>query len=115
MEFLDLYGTQEFSAAHHVQKTLAASSRCDVSIACWEPRQTSPIHSHPAADEIYHVLEGEALFRDGRAERRLGPGGTVLFLSGEVHQVESLTRLVLYRVQAGADRGPVFFANWPES
>jgi quercetin dioxygenase-like cupin family protein len=113
MWILDLTQAEEFSPTHHIQKTLAESPRCGISIACWEPEQVSPIHAHPGADEIYHVLRGEGVFRDGRAEHRLGPGGTVLFPAGEAHQVMSLTRMVLYRVQAGADRTPVFFEVWP--
>src|SRR5206468_3592572 len=85
---------------------LAATPKSDISIACWEPGQTSPIHHHPGADEIYHVIEGSGVFNDGRIERRLGPGDTVIFAAGEVHQVTALTRMVLYRVQAGADRHP---------
>lgn len=113
MQILDLKRTQEFSPARHIQKPLAESPRCGVGIACWEPGQTSRIHCHPGADEIYHVLDGEGLFRDGRTEHRLGPGGTVFFPAGEAHQVKSLTRMVLYRVHAGADRRPVFFEVWP--
>ena len=115
MEIVDLEGAREFSPEHHIHKTLTETNRCGVSIACWEPGQTSPIHSHPGADEIYHVLEGEGVFSDGGAERRLGPGGTVLFPAGEVHQVHSLTRMVLYRVQAGADRHPELLEAWPSA
>ncbi len=110
---LDLWRAREFSPAHHVRKTLAATGRCAVGIAFWEPGQISPMHGHPEADEIYHVLEGEGLLRNGRTERRLGPGATVFFPAGEVHQVQSLTRMVLYRVQAGADRHPEFLEAWP--
>jgi len=113
MEVLDLKGAREFSPQHHVQRFLTNTPYCSVSVASWEPGQVSPIHHHPGADEIYHVLEGEGLFSDGRSERRLGPGGTVLFPAGELHQVRSLTRMVLYRVQAGADRHPEFLARWP--
>jgi quercetin dioxygenase-like cupin family protein len=113
MEVLDLDRAREFSPVHHVQKLLTDTPLCSVSLACWEPGQTSPIHCHPHADEIYHVLEGTGLFRDGRAERHLGPGGTVIFPAGEVHQVESLTRMVLYRVQAGIDRHPETLDSWP--
>lgn len=115
MEFVDLEKAREFSPDHHLHKTLAETDRCAVSIACWEPGQTSPIHNHPGADEIYHVLEGEGLFRDGRTERRVGPGGTVLFPAGEVHQVHSVTRMVLYRLHAGADRHPEMFPVWPKA
>ena len=113
MKIVDLKRAVEFSPDRHVQKSLAESPRCGISIACWEPGQVSPIHSHPDADEVYHVLHGEGVFRDGREEARVGPGATVLFPAGEPHQVECLTRMVLYRVQAGADRAPVFFEGWP--
>ena len=69
-------------------------------------KQAEECHRHPGADEIYHVIEGSGLFDDGRTERRLVAGDTVIFPAGEVHQVTALTRMVLYRVQAGADRHP---------
>ena len=50
------------------------------------------------------MIEGEGLFNDGHREVRLKQGDTVVFPAGEVHQVRSVTRMVLYRVQAGADR-----------
>jgi quercetin dioxygenase-like cupin family protein len=115
MEILDLKGQKEFSPDRHVYKFLAETPHCSISVVGWEPGQTSPIHSHPDADEIYHVLEGEGLFNDGRTERRLGPGDTVIFPAGEVHRVQSLTRMVLYRVQAGADRHPEPVDHWPQT
>ncbi len=115
MEILDLRGAEEFSPERHIQKFLTNTPYCSISVASWEPGQSSPIHHHPGADEIYHVLEGQGIFSDGRAERQLGPGGTVIFLAGEPHQVRSLTRMVLYRVQAGADRHPERLEAWPVS
>lgn len=113
MEILDLKGSLQFSPDHHVYTFLAETPFCSISIVGWEPGQTSPIHSHPGADEIYHVLEGEGLFNDGRTERRLGPGDTVIFPAGDVHRVQAVTRMVLYRVQAGADRHPEHVDGWP--
>src|SRR5213594_5182311 len=92
MEILDLKASKEFSPTHHVYKTLAETPNSAISVVGWEPGQTSPIHSHPDADEIYHVLEGEGLFNDGTKEVRLGPGATVVFPAGEVHRVTSVTR-----------------------
>jgi mannose-6-phosphate isomerase-like protein (cupin superfamily) len=113
MEIIDLKAAKEFAPDHHVHKSLTATPQSDISIACWEPGQQSPIHCHPGADEIYHVIEGSGLFNDGRVERRLDPGDTVIFPAGEVHQVTALTRMVLYRVQAGADRHPESLDTWP--
>jgi len=115
MEVVDLKRAREFSTTHHVHKTLTDTPLSDISIACWEPGQASPIHHHPGADEIYHVLEGEGLFSDGRTERKLGAGDTVIFSAGEAHQVKALTRMVLYRVQAGTDRHPEILDAWPAS
>jgi quercetin dioxygenase-like cupin family protein len=112
MKILDLKGSLTFSPDRHVYAFLAETPHCSISIVGWEPGQTSPIHSHPGADEIYHVLEGEGLFNDGHQEVRLGPGDTVIFPAGDVHRVQSLTRMVLYRVQAGADRHPEPVEGW---
>jgi mannose-6-phosphate isomerase-like protein (cupin superfamily) len=113
MEILDLKGSVEFSSDRHVYKFLAETPHSSISVVGWEAGQASPIHSHPDADEIYYVLEGEGLFNDGRKEVRLGPGATVIFPAGEVHRVQSITRMVLYRVQAGADRHPEMVDGWP--
>ena len=113
MEVLDLKGSLEFSPERHVYKFLANTPFCSISVVGWEPWQVSPIHPHPGADEIYHVLEGEGLFQDGRKEVRLGPRDTVIFPAGEVHRVQSLTRMVLYRVQAGPDRHVERLDAWP--
>ena len=113
MEILDLHGSKQFSPTHHVYKTLAETPNSSISVVGWEAGQVSPIHSHPGADEIYHILEGEGLFNDGTKEVRLGPGATVVFPAGEVHKVSCVTRMVLYRVQAGRDRHPEMVNAWP--
>jgi quercetin dioxygenase-like cupin family protein len=113
MEILDLKGSLEFSPSHHVYKSLAETPHSAISIVGWEPGQISPVHSHPDADEIYYILDGEGLFNDGRREVRLGPGATVVFPAGEVHQVKAVTRMALYRVQAGADRRGESVKEWP--
>ena len=59
--------------------SLTVTPRGDITIACWEPGQTSPIHCHPGADEIYHVISGSGLFTDGRTERKLSAGETGSF------------------------------------
>jgi quercetin dioxygenase-like cupin family protein len=113
MDILDLKGSVQFAADHHVYKFLAETPHSSISVVGWEAGQVSPIHSHPDADEIYYILEGEGLFNDGRREVTLGPGATVIFPAGEIHRVQAVTRMVLYRVQAGADRHPESVPDWP--
>ena len=114
MEILDLHGNKEFAADHHVYKTLAETPHSAISVVGWEPGQISPVHYHPDCDEIYHILEGEGRFNDGRREVTLKPGDTVVFPAGEVHQVQAVTRMVLYRVHAGADRRAQMVKEWPK-
>jgi quercetin dioxygenase-like cupin family protein len=114
MEILDLQGSRQFSPEHHVYKTLAETPYSSISVVGWEPGQTSPIHSHPTCDEIYHVLEGQGLFNDGRREMTLRAGDTVIFPAGEVHQVKAVTRMVLYRVQSGPDHRAETVPSWPK-
>ena len=113
MDVFDLRSQTQFSTDHHVYKFLAETPYCSISVVGWEAGQTSPVHSHPTADEIYHVLEGEGLFNDGKRELTLKPGDTVLFPAGEVHTVVALTRMVLYRVQAGPNRSAKSLDAWP--
>ena len=50
----------------------------------------------------------------GRIPRTwLKPGDTVVFPAGEIHQVSAITRMVLYRVHAGADRQAKMVEGWP--
>ena len=113
MEIIDLHKQKELSPTHHIHKTLTSTAYSEISVVGWEPGQKSPIHCHPTADEIYHVLEGEGLFNDGAREITLKPGDTVIFPAGDVHTVVALTRMVLYRVQAGPDRHAKSFEAWP--
>ena len=115
MEILDLMGNLQFSKDHHVYKFLSETPHSSISIVGWEAGQISPIHSHPDADEIYYILQGEGLFNDGKKESRLGPGATVVFPAGEIHRVQAVTRMVLYRVQAGKDRHAEPVKDWPKA
>lgn len=81
MEILDLKGSLEFSPDRRVYTKLVDTPYCSISSVGWEAGQTSPIHSHPMADEIYHVLEGEGLFIDGTREVRLVPPAGCVRLS----------------------------------
>jgi len=40
-------------------------------------------------------------------------GGTVVCSIGEVDQVQALTRMALYRIQAGPDPTPTSYLDWP--
>jgi mannose-6-phosphate isomerase-like protein (cupin superfamily) len=49
-----------------------------------EPGRGPSLHKHPYA-ELFFVLEGEATFSDGAAERVVGPGEVVIVPPEEPH------------------------------
>ncbi len=49
------------------------------------PLLDTSIHVHRETDELYHVLEGEHVFRCGDEEFTVGPGGTVFLPHGVPH------------------------------
>ncbi len=71
----DLKKEEKFDPKHHVEKILGKAGEGDVTVACWEPGQTSPYHCHPNAVELYFCYEGGGTMttpdRDGRGEARL--------------------------------------------
>ena len=54
----DLSAEQMFNAERHVEKILGVVGEGDVTVACWDPGQTSPNHLHPNATEIYFCVQG---------------------------------------------------------
>ena len=49
-------------------------------------RDSPPLHIHHTEDEIFHVLEGEFLFKIDNQEHRLGAGQFILAPKGIPHQ-----------------------------
>jgi quercetin dioxygenase-like cupin family protein len=50
-----------------------------------EAGKATPLHTHPAADETFYMLEGEIRLRIGQQERLLGAGGIAVMPRGTPH------------------------------
>lgn len=50
-----------------------------------EQGKVTPLHAHPASEEIVYVLEGELIVHANGAEHRLGPGSVVVNPRGAPH------------------------------
>jgi hypothetical protein len=61
---------EKFDPKHHVEKILGTAGEGDVTVACWEPGQTSPYHCHPNAVELYFCFEGGGTMRTPTETRR---------------------------------------------
>ncbi len=113
MLVFDLAAEQRFDPAHHVEKILGVVGEGDVTVACWEPGQTSPNHLHPNATEIYFCFSGGGTMRTPAGDVDVKPGSFVVHPRGELHEyVNGPQRTLLFRVRYGDDMS-TRSKNWP--
>jgi len=104
MEVFDLPAEARFDPRRHVEKILGRAGEGDVTVACWEPGQTSPYHCHPNATEIYFCVEGGGTMRTPEGAVAVAPGWFVVHPRGELHEyVNGPARSLLFRVRYGTD------------
>ena len=104
MYVFSLLEEQEFNPQKHVEKVLGTVAAGDVTVACWEPGQTSPYHCHPHATEIYFCFEGGGTMKTPEATVEVGPGSFVVHPPGELHEWRTgAARTLLFRVRYGDD------------
>ena len=63
MYSFNLKTEQVFDPKKHMEKAPGRTGEGDITVACWEPGQTSPYHCHPDATEIYFCFEGGGKMR----------------------------------------------------
>ena len=84
------------------RQVLGTAGEGDVTIACWEPGQTSPYHCHPDATEIYFCFEGGGTMRTPDKTIAIEPGAFIVHPRGELHEyINGPQRTVLFRVRYG--------------
>lgn len=104
MYAFDLKIEQSFDPKKHVEKILGRIAEGDVTVACWEPGQTSPYHCHPDATEIYFCVEGGGTMRTPSETIEVRPGAFVVHPRGELHEyANGPQRTLLFRVRYGED------------
>jgi mannose-6-phosphate isomerase-like protein (cupin superfamily) len=57
-------------------------------------RSTTP-HRHMKTEEVYYVLQGQALMRVGQQSRPVGPGDAIAIPPGASHQISNAGDVVL--------------------
>jgi quercetin dioxygenase-like cupin family protein len=109
----DLSAEQAFNPVRHVEKILGKVGEGDVTVACWEPGQTSPNHLHPNATEIYFCFSGGGVMRTPAGDVDVKPGSFVVHPRGELHEyVNGPQRTLLFRVRYGHDMS-TRSKDWP--
>ncbi len=115
METYRLAEEQEFNPQRHVEKILGKFAEGDVSVACWEPGQISPYHSHPEATEIYFCFQGGGSMKTPEETVAIIPGAFVVHPRGEAHEyANGPERTLLFRIRYGDDMA-VRIKEWPSN
>ena len=115
MYVFDLEREQEFSSEKHVEKVLQVVSGGDVTIACWEPGQTSPNHCHPDSTEIYFCYQGGGKMRTENGTVDVFPGAFIVHPPGELHEyINGPERTMLFRVRYGKNLASRV-KDWPSN
>ena len=115
MLVFDLSAEQEFNPRRHVEKILGVVGEGDVTVACWDPGQTSPNHMHPNATEIYFCFSGGGVMRTPSGVVDIRPGSFVVHPRGELHEyVNGPERTLLFRVRYGDDMS-TRSKDWPSN
>jgi quercetin dioxygenase-like cupin family protein len=76
---------------------------------CLSQGKTTPWHSHPEADEVIYVIEGEILSRLGDEERRVGPGGVTFAPRGTPHAFTVLSETATVLALQTPGTGDAFY------
>jgi quercetin dioxygenase-like cupin family protein len=115
MQAFNLKAEEKFDLQKHVERVLGTVGEGDVTVACWEPGQTSPYHCHPDATEIYFCFEGGGTMRTPAETIAVTPGSFVVHPRGELHEyVNGPERTLLFRVRYG-DEFSSRTKEWPSN
>jgi quercetin dioxygenase-like cupin family protein len=96
-QVFDLRALSEFAPDKRVRKMLFKTDQLWSEIACYEPGQSTVMHTHPREEEAIYVLEGTAHMRIAGEEVVVPPGAIVKFPAAVPHDVRNVgsERLVI--------------------
>lgn len=89
-QVFDLHALKDFAADKRVRKMLFKSEQLWSEIACYEPGQSTVMHSHPREEEAIFVLQGTANMSIAGEEVVVPAGAIVKFPVAAPHDVRNL-------------------------
>lgn len=86
--FVDLEALVQASGEPPWRRCLVGTPGLRVVLLCWPPGSSSVRHVHPAAEEIFSIVRGRALFTIGdEPELEVGPGSFLFAERGVRHLI----------------------------
>ena len=89
-QLFDLHALKDFAPDKRVRKMLFKTDQLWSEIACYEPGQSTVMHTHPREEEAIFVLQGTANMNVGGEEVVVPAGSIVKFPSKVPHDVRNL-------------------------
>ncbi len=89
-QVFDLNALKAFDTDKRVRKMLFKTEQLWSEIACYEPGQSTVMHSHPREEEAIYVLEGTANMSINGDEVVVPAGAIVKFPANVPHDVRNL-------------------------
>ena len=89
-QLFDLHALKAFAPDRRVRKMLFKTDQLWSEIACYEPGQSTVMHSHPREEEAIFVLEGTAHMSIDGQEVVVPAGSIVHFPDRVLHDVRNL-------------------------
>src|SRR5215468_6212808 len=89
-QVFDLHALKAFAADKRVHKLLFKTEQLWSEIACYEPGQSTVMHSHPREEEAIFVLQGTANMSIDGEEVVVPAGAIVKFPNNVPHDVRNL-------------------------
>jgi quercetin dioxygenase-like cupin family protein len=89
-QVFDLHALKVFAPDKRVRKMLFKTDQLWSEIACYEPGQSTVMHSHPREEEAIYVLQGTANMNIAGEEVVVPAGAIVKFPSNVPHDVRNL-------------------------
>jgi quercetin dioxygenase-like cupin family protein len=89
-QLFDLHALKAFAPDKRVRKMLFKTDQLWSEIACYEPGQSTVMHSHPKEEEAIFVLEGTANMSIDGEEVVVPAGAIVKFPRNVRHDVRNL-------------------------
>ena len=89
-QLFDLHALKAFAPDKRVRKMLFKTDQLWSEIACYEPGQSTVMHSHPKEEEAIFVLEGRANMSIAGEEVVVPAGAIVKFPKAVPHDVRNL-------------------------
>src|SRR5512138_476856 len=86
----DLHALKDFAPDKRVRKMLFKTDQLWSEIACYQPGQSTVMHSHPREEEAIFVLEGTANMSIAGDEVVVPAGAIVKFPANVPHDVRNL-------------------------